>query len=1058
MALLAALGTATAGLVVGTTTDTVSAGPPEFRLQLLHASDLEGGVDAIGRAPNFAAIIDALEDAGGMDASVTVSAGDNVIPGPFFAAASDTSIQPTLNTVFNTFYGLPNMSFAAYNDLRAAGGRIDYSIMNVIEFDASALGNHEFDLGSEVLATNIKSDLRGAAGPPADRWMGVQFPYLSANLNFSGDTNLSNAFTTDLRTTASFADAPAGTALPPDGAVDRIAPNALYEDDSGELIGIVGATTPILQTISSPTGTTVIGPTTDDMPALAAVLQPAIDEVIAAGANKVILTSHLQQVALESQLATLLDGVDVIIAGGSDTILANGDDVLLPGATPAGSYPLVTQSSTGEPVAIVSTDGEYTYVGRLVVDFDADGILVAPDGTPLDAVGDLDAALNGPIAATEANANAAWGGAGAFDPGTKGQLVQQLVNSVTGVVTAKDSQVFGETEVFIDGRRSEVRTQETTAGNLSADANLYIARLVDPTVQVSIKNGGGIRAEIGEVVNDGSNTLLLPPQANPLSGKLEGQISQLDIENSLRFNNSLTMLTTTAAGLKELVEHAVAATAPGATPGQFPQIGGMAFSFDPSRQARTASVPGQRVRTLVVGEGPNADVVVVNGNVVGNPTRPIRVVTLGFLADPIAAGSPNGGDNYPFPAVTVPGSRVNLSAANVPAGVATFAQPGTEQDAFAEFLAQFHGIGDGTPFDDADTPPSGDLRIQNLSARDDTVLKSVRIFSPRPPVRVLDTRNGLGFQAEAWTGTTAVPAGETVEIPVGGVLPAGADAAIVNLTVTRATQAGFITAHSCDVARPETSNANFTTEGDVANLAVVPLSATGSFCLYTSATTDLVVDVFGSTSVGYTSTSPTRLADTRTGTQPAAGSTTRVAIPAGSAQIVSVTATEATAAGFFSVHDCAIARPETSIVNYGAASDAANTTIVEGGTELCVYTSASADVVVDLHGTLLDAEITPSRLVDTRKTGTPVTPGATVELPALSGGSVAFVNITATETTSAGFYTIHECGTTPPVTSNLNARVGRDVANLAAVPTSGRTCVTAFINGHLVVDLVATTS
>ena len=35
---------------------------PTFRLQLLHASDFEGGVDAMGRAPNFAAIIDALED------------------------------------------------------------------------------------------------------------------------------------------------------------------------------------------------------------------------------------------------------------------------------------------------------------------------------------------------------------------------------------------------------------------------------------------------------------------------------------------------------------------------------------------------------------------------------------------------------------------------------------------------------------------------------------------------------------------------------------------------------------------------------------------------------------------------------------------------------------------------------------------------------------------------------------------------------------------------------------------------------------------------------------
>ena len=310
-----------------------------------------------------------------------------------------------------------------------------------------------------------------------------------------------------------------------------------------------------------------------------------------------------------------------------------------------------------------------------------------------------------------------WLGAGdPFAPGTKGQLVQELTQSVTGVVTAKDGNVFGETTVFIDGRRSEVRTQETTAGNLSADANLFIARQVDPGVQVSIKNGGGIRAEIGEVVNNGDVTELLPPQANTVSGKLEGQISQLDIENSLRFNNGLTVLTTTAAGLKELLEHGVAATAPGVTPGQFPQIGGMAFSFDPSLPARTATTPGERVRSLVVGIGVTADVVVANGEIVGNPDRPIKVVTLGFLA--------GGGDSYPFPAVTVPGSQMELNASNVPAGVATFATAGSEQDAFAEYLAAFFGIGAGTPFSTADTTPAEDTRIQNVSARADSLVKT----------------------------------------------------------------------------------------------------------------------------------------------------------------------------------------------------------------------------------------------------------------------------------------------------------------------------------------------
>jgi 2',3'-cyclic-nucleotide 2'-phosphodiesterase (5'-nucleotidase family) len=713
---IAATAAVAAGLVV--LTAPADAAEPVFRLQLLHASDLEGGVDAIGRAPNFAAIIDKLEDDLDVDASLTVSAGDNVIPGPFYSAASDPSVQPTLNSVYNTLYGLAAPA-PVYNDLRAGGGRIDFSIMNVVGFDASALGNHEFDLGSNELSINVRPDLRplppaSPDGPPADRWVGVQFPYLSANLDFSADDALRTAFTTTLGSTDSYRNAPNGPAAP------KIAPYAFYEQD-GEKIGLVGATTPILQTISSPTGTTVIGPTTNDMPALAEILQPAIDAVVADGANKVVLLSHLQQIELETQLAGLLDGVDIIVAGGSDTILANPDDVLQPGAVAAGAYPRLTTSEAGEPVAIVSTDGEYTYVGRLVVDFDENGILVASDGTPLDDVTDLDLSLNGPIATTAEQVAVVWGADDPFAPGSKGQLVDQLTSSVTGVVADKDGNVVGETTVFLEGRRSEVRTQETNLGNLTSDANLFIARQVDPTVQVSIKNGGGIRAEIGEVTNDGDVTEFLPPQANPVSGKLDGQISQLDIENSLRFNNGLTLLTTTAAGLKELLEHGVAQTVPGATPGRFPQVGGMAFTFDATRTARvpatttptvTPGTPGERIRSLVVGDGPGADIVVADGQVVGDPTRPIRLVTLDFLA--------NNGDGYPFDRFSP--SRVDLRVAPVSTGNVTFAPDGSEQDALAEYLFQFHGIDDGTPFSIADTPQADDTRIQNLAVRADSLL------------------------------------------------------------------------------------------------------------------------------------------------------------------------------------------------------------------------------------------------------------------------------------------------------------------------------------------------
>jgi hypothetical protein len=250
---------------------------------------------------------------------------------------------------------------------------------------------------------------------------------------------------------------------------------------------------------------------------------------------------------------------------------------------------------------------------------------------------------------------------------------------------------------------------------------------VDESTVVSIKNGGGIRAAIGEVVQVSDDVYeFLPPQANPLSGKMEGEISQLDIENSMRFNNALSLLTLTAEGLKAVLEHGVAAWTPGATPGQFAQVGGVRFSFDPSLAA------GSRVRSAVIidEQDMQTDILVEDGNVVGDPEREFRVVTLSFLA--------TGGDSYPFPAFA--SDIVNLQG-SVPqevidAGVADFTAAGTEQDAFAEYAAEFFS---NSPFNVEDTPASEDTRIQNLSLRSDEVIQP----EPCPGSEILAFTQGL---------------------------------------------------------------------------------------------------------------------------------------------------------------------------------------------------------------------------------------------------------------------------------------------------------------------------
>ncbi len=665
-----------------------------FTLQVLHASDLEGGVDALDRAANFAAIVDAVEDDTEVDGSITLSAGDNYIPGPFFNAAAD---QATFRDggVFNDFYN-DLFGVTEYAGLREEGGRADISIMNAIGFDASALGNHEFDAGPDAVEQIIEEDFQ-EDGLADDRWVGAQFPYLSSNLDFSADADLGDLFTSSILENTAFETGPDESAA---GAADtpKIAP-ATFITVGEERVGVVGATTQLLASISSPGATSVIGPGENDMAQLATLIQPQIDGLEALGIDKIVVVSHLQQLALERELAGLLDGVDIIIAGGSDSLLANPDDELRAGDTADEAYPVLEADSSGNPVAIVSTDGEYSYVGRLVVDFDGNGVLVGSDGSPLTSLAGLDLAVNGPIKTEDPEVIALWGSTeAAVADGTKANLVARLVTAVEDVVTAQDGNVVGESSVYLDGRREQVRTQETNFGNLSADANLAVAQDFDPTVVLSLKNGGGIRAPIGEIDSGGN---LLPPQANPLSGKLDGQISQLDITNTLRFNNGLTLLTLTAAELQGVIEHAVAATEPGATPGQFAQIGGARFVYDPSQAA------GSRVVTLELTnpDGSAGEVIVSGGALAVDPAATYRIVTLDFLA--------GGGDGYPFPDLTLPSTdTVQLGDVLTDPGAFTFADPGSEQDALAEFLATNHGIGAGTPYSEAETGlPADDVRI-----------------------------------------------------------------------------------------------------------------------------------------------------------------------------------------------------------------------------------------------------------------------------------------------------------------------------------------------------------
>ena len=625
-------------------------------LQVLHASDFEAGIAALDDAPRFSSVLNALK-ADFPAATLVLSSGDNYIPGPFFTASADPA--------------------APFNGIK---GRGDIAILNALGVQASCFGNHEFDDNTAQVRSLVLPD--AAAG-----YAGTAFPYLSANLNFAPDSSLASLVTADAQ------EAAAGR--------NKIARSTVLTV-AGQRIGVVGATTTELRAISSPGN---VGVSQN----LAADIQASVDVLLARGINKIILLAHLQQFTREFELAGQLRDVDLIIGGGSHAPFAKPGDRLRSGDTAAAAYPVPFTSASGEPVYVVNTGANYRYVGRLIASFDEAGRLTGFD--PRSGAYATDA--QGVVDTGNANPEPA---------------VLQTVTTLGAILDAKDGNRFGRTTVYLNGLRNSVRTEETNLGDLTADANLWRARQTDPATVISLKNGGGIRDAIGAVSSAGGSATLIPPPANPRVGKREGEVSQLDIENSLRFNNALSLLTLTAQQLRDTMEWAVAGSG---TPGQFPQVSGLSFSFVPTNAPMTyvrdangvptaISSAGQRLRNLVVIRSDDSqDLVVENGQLVGDPNRTFRIVTLNFLA--------SGGDSY-F-ALSQGTGRLDL----VPAGTSlTFNTDGGEQKALADYLKAIE------LFQASDTPAAEDLRIQNLSRRGDVVLAPLvrRIDGPVPTTRL----------------------------------------------------------------------------------------------------------------------------------------------------------------------------------------------------------------------------------------------------------------------------------------------------------------------------------
>ncbi|MBC7319782.1 5'-nucleotidase C-terminal domain-containing protein [bacterium] len=161
-------------------------------------------------------------------------------------------------------------------------GSADVRFMNYAGYTAMTLGNHEFDVGPNVLARFIEK---------------AKFPILCANFDFSKEEALK----------------------------DKVKSWVIVEK-GGEKLGIFGLTTPETAEISSPGKNIVINDYVE-------IAKAMVKELESRGINKIIALTHIGW-DNDVKLAKEVEGIDIIVGGHSHTLPKSYPTVVADDSTP----------------------------------------------------------------------------------------------------------------------------------------------------------------------------------------------------------------------------------------------------------------------------------------------------------------------------------------------------------------------------------------------------------------------------------------------------------------------------------------------------------------------------------------------------------------------------------------------------------------------------------------------------------------------------------------------------------------------------------------------------
>ncbi|XP_026841210.1 protein 5NUC [Drosophila persimilis] len=323
------------------------------------------------------------------------------------------------------------------------------AFLNKLKPDAISLGNHEFDKNVEGLIPFLND---------------VEFPVLACNLNLTNE---------------------------PDLAATKSLANSTILEANGTRIGVIGYLTPDTKILAAKNNVEYV------------------DEIVAINAEaarlkadgiKIIIALGHSGYLRDQEIARSCPDVDIVIGGHSHTFLDSSQPVADPTDSDQeavrGPYPTTVVQENGKKVPVVQAYAYTKYLGKIHVQFDAEGNLLEFDGEPI--------LLNASVA--------------------QEQELLDLLEVYRPNVTAMENSIVGYTKVHLEGG-NVCRMRECNLGNLITDAMVY-ARVLEEEggeywtdAPIALMQGGGIRAAIEKDADGnitGSDLLAVLPFENDL--------------------------------------------------------------------------------------------------------------------------------------------------------------------------------------------------------------------------------------------------------------------------------------------------------------------------------------------------------------------------------------------------------------------------------------------------------------------------------------------------------------------------------------------------------------